>query len=113
MNDTKAIRYLSLASKAGRIVTGSDEVEKMIRRGKGVLLLLASDAGQNTVRRGELLSRESGVTMKTASYTKSQIAAAVGRGNSVAVVLVTDKGLAEAFLRASASAQEQEEPIYE
>ena len=111
MNETKAIRYLSLAAKAGRIVTGGDEVEKSIRRGKGGLLILASDAGKDTVRRGELLARDRLVTLERSAYTKSQIAAAVGRGSSVALALVTDEGLAEAFKKASASAQKQEEQI--
>ena len=112
MNDTKAIRYLSLAAKAGRIVTGGDEVAKSIRRGKGGLLILASDAGQDTVRRGEQLSLNPLVTLSKTAYTKSQIAAAVGRGSSVALALVTDEGLAEAFLRASASsAKEQEDHL--
>ena len=111
MNDSKSIRYLSLAAKAGRLVTGGDEVEKSIRRGKGGLLLLASDAGQNTVRRGVQLSQDPRVSLRKTAYTKSQIAAAVGRGNSVALLLVTDEGLADAFLRASASAQQQEDSI--
>ena len=111
MNDTNAIRYLSLAAKAGRIVTGGDEVEKSIRRGKGGLLILASDAGQNTVRRGESFSQDPRISLRKTVYTKSQIAAAVGRGNSVALALITDRGLSEAFLNASVTAQEQEEQV--
>ena len=111
MNDKNPIRYLSLAAKAGRIVTGGDEVEKSIRRGKGGLLILASNAGQNTERRAEILAQDCRVTLRKTAYTKSQIAAAVGRGNSVALALVTDEGLSEAFLKASATAQEQEEQI--
>ena len=109
MNENKAIRYLSLAAKAGRIVTGGDEVEKTVRRGKGGLLVLAADAGQNSIRRAEQLTREFPLMLERSAYTKSQIAAAVGRGSSVALALVTDGGLAEAFRTASASAQKQEE----
>ena len=109
MNSNNAIRYLSLAAKAGRIVTGGDDVEKSIRRGKGGLLIVASDAGQNAARRAVLLAQGPLVSMRKTAYTKSQIAAAVGRGSSVALALVTDEGLAEAFLRASASALEQED----
>ena len=111
MSGNEPIRYLSLAAKAGRLVTGGDEVEKSIRRGKGGLLILASDAGQNTVRRGEILAQDRRVTLRKTTYTKSQIAAAVGRGSSVALALVTDEGLSEAFRKASATAQEQEEQI--
>ena len=109
MNETKAIRYLSLAAKSGMIVTGGDEVEKAIRHGKNGLLVLASDAGQNTIRRAEHFAQSRFVTLERSAYTKSQIAAAVGRGSSVALALVTDGGLAEAFRTASASAQKQED----
>lgn len=111
MNESKAIRYLSLAAKAGRIVTGGDEVEKSLRRGRGGLLILASDAGKDAVRRAESLSGDPRVMLERSAYNKSQIAAAVGRGSSVAIALVTDEGLAEAYCRSSATAQKQEEQV--
>ena len=111
MNGPGPIRYLSLAAKAGKLITGGDEVEKSIRRGRGGLLILASDAAGNAVKRGEAMAGAPGVSLKTIPYTKSQIAAAVGRGSSVALALVTDEGLAAAFLAAAAKALEQEEQI--
>ena len=102
MTDTKAIRYLSLAAKAGKLVTGGDEVEKTIRRGKGGLLILACDAAPNAVHRAELLAKNSVVSLSQIPYTKSQLAVAVGRGSSIALALVTDEGLAAAFLAAAA-----------
>lgn len=111
MSETRAIRYLSLAAKAGKLITGGDDVEKAIRRQKrGGLLVLASDAGANTVRRAESLAVPGRVTVCGTAYTKSELASAVGRGSSVALALVTDEGLAAAFAAAAAvNGMEQED----
>ena len=110
MTEKKAIRYLSLAAKAGRLVTGADECEKALKRKKGNLIVLAADAAANTRKHADNLSRDSGVSLTQTEYTKSELAAAVGRGSSVALALVTDEGLAKAFL-AEAIPQRQEERI--
>lgn len=109
MNNKKAIRYLSLAAKAGKLVSGMDDCEKSIKTGRGGLLILAADAGGNTVRRARALSDEKRVAVLHTAYSKSELSAAIGRGSAVSLVLVTDGGLAEAF--ASAHALEQEERI--
>lgn len=110
MNNTGAIRYLSLAVKAGGVIFGAEECEKAVRRGKGGLLILAADAAQNAVKRaGELAAHPRVQLMKTI-YTKAELAAALGRGSAVAVVLVTNENLAKAFTAAS-NPTEQEERI--
>lgn len=112
MSEKKAIRYLSLAAKAGRIVTGGDDVEKAItKQRKGGLLVLASDAAPNAVKRAEALAAPGRVTVYKTTYTKLELASAVGRGSSVALALVTDEGLAAAFTAAAANGMEQEERI--
>ena len=110
MTDTGAIRYLSLAAKAGKLVTGGDEVEKRLRRGRGGTLLLSADAAPNAIRRAEALASRYRVSLIKIPYTKLELAAAVGRGSSVALALVTDEGLAAAFA-AAANGMEQEELI--
>ncbi len=109
MNDTKALRYLSLAAKAGRIVTGGDEVEKQLRRGKKGTMLLASDAGADAKRRAGNLAKDRTIPLWNIPYTKLELAAAVGRSRPVALALITDEGLAAAFAAAAAIASEQEE----
>lgn len=112
MKDDKAIRYLSLAAKAGRLITGGDDCEKAIRKQrKRGLLVLASDAGGDIARRAERLAAAEQLTLFTCMYTKSELAAAVGRGSTVALALVTDEGLAAAFTAAAANGMEQEERI--
>ena len=111
MSEKKAIRYLSLAAKAGALVTGGDEIEKNIRRGKRGLIITASDAGPSALRRAERLAQENDMSLTDSLYTKSELAAAVGRGSSVAFALVTDRGLASAFLEAAGNGSEQEEKV--
>ena len=109
MSANKAIRYLSLAAKAGKIVSGMDDCEQTVRRGRGSLLVLAADAGRNTCRQAENLAGVCRVKLLKSNYTKSELSAAIGRGSAVSLALVTDEGLAGAF--SSAHAMEQEECI--
>ena len=109
MNDKKAIRYLSLAAKAGKLLSGMDDCEKAAKRKRGALLVLAADAGQNTVRQAETLAARSRIALLHTNYTKAELSAAIGRGSAVSLALVTDGGLAGAF--ASAHASEKEERI--
>ncbi len=110
MNQKGAIRYLSLAAKAGKIITGGDDCEKAVRKQHRTgLIILAADAGTDAVRRAEALSRSSEIRLMKSAFKKSELAAAVGRGSSVAIALVIDEGLAAAF--AAASGMEQEECI--
>jgi len=109
MNEKKAIRYLSIAAKAGKVTSGFDDCDKAIRKGKRGLLILAADAGQNTARRAGTLAGADRVRLFPCEYNKSELSAAIGRGSPVSLILVTDEGLAGAF--AAAYATEQEERI--
>jgi len=107
MSEKKAIRYLSIAAKAGKLTSGFDDCEKMLRRGKKGLLILASDAGQNTARRAKTLADAARIRLLPCIYTKSELADAVGRGSPVSLILVSDEGLAGAFAAAHATEQEE------
>jgi ribosomal protein L7Ae-like RNA K-turn-binding protein len=107
----KALRYLGLAAKAGKLVVGADECDKAVKAGKGKLLVLAADAGNNVVRMADRWSAERGLQVVKTAFTKPQLAAAVGRGTTVAMALVKDDGLAKAFLAAAVNGTEQEEHL--
>lgn len=107
MTERKAVRYLSLAAKAGKAVSGFDDCEGAVRKGRRGLLVLASDAGGNTARRAGTLAGRYDLRLLRTHYTKSELAGAIGRGSPVSLILVWDGGLAGAF--ASAHAMEQEE----
>lgn len=107
----KAIRYLSLAAKAGKLVIGADDCEKAVRKGKAALIVLAVDAAPSAIKRGNELAGIRGTKVFKTVYTKAEFAQAVGRGSSVALAVLTDKGLASAFSAADTTGMEQEEQI--
>ena len=97
----KALRYLALAAKAGKLHTGAEDCAKALKKGKGVLMISASDAAENTASQGQTLAAAGKhVTYMATPYTKQQISQAVGRGTPVALALICDRGLAEAFAAA-------------
>lgn len=105
----KAIRYLSLAAKAGKLVIGEDDQLKAAKKGKATLLLLAADAAPSAKKRATELAAIRDTQVISTVYTKSELAQAVGRGSSVALLMLIDKGLSAAFTAAAAIGTEQEE----
>lgn len=105
----KALSYLSLASKAGRVVIGADDQLKTVRKGRGTLIVLAADAAPSAVKRAIELSAVRNIRIFRAMYSKAELAHAVGRGSSVALAVLTDEGLSAAFCAAAAKGMEQEE----
>ena len=105
----KALRYLALAAKAGKLTVGAEVCAQAVRRGRGRLVLTASDAAENTVRQAEQMTEGKKAVLMRTTYTKLDIARAIGRGNPVALVMICDEGLAGAFAAAAARTQEQEE----
>lgn len=107
----KAIRYLSLASKAGKLIIGADDCEKAAKKKKGKLIILATDAADSAVKRANELASNHNIVIFKSVYTKAELAQAVGRGNSVALAILIDEGLSAAFTAAAANGMEQEEQI--
>lgn len=103
---------VSLARKAGALVTGFDAVEEAAVKGKAWLVLAAADASEKTVKR---LERTVGdmVDIITAPLTQDRLAAISHK--QAAVYAVTDRNLAKlCFSRlADCGAIEQEEDISE
>ena len=50
-NQNKALSMLGLAMKAGKLVSGEFAVEKSIKSGKALLVLVAEDASDNTKKK--------------------------------------------------------------
>ena len=96
----KALRYLGLAARAGRLALGAEDCAKALNGRKGALLIAAADAGTNTLRQAETMAAEK-CALRRVRYTKQELAQAVGRSGPVALALVTDDGLAKAFLSAA------------
>ena len=109
----KALRYLALAAKAGKLLVGAEEWASCPKPSPDWLVLTASDAAEGTVRRVLELAERRHVPMAVSAYTRNDIAHAIGHSKPVAVAVICDKGLAGAFTQAAARTQEQEERTYE
>ena len=95
----KALNYLGLARKAGRIELGEEPVGAVARAKKARLILVASDAGDHSWRRAKsFVAGTEQVCMKV-PFTKDQLGEAIGR-TSLAMAAFTDPAMALAFVKA-------------
>ena len=95
----KALNYMALARKAGRIELGEEPVGAAARAQKAKLVIVASDASDHTWRRA--LSFVAGTQQKCIRipFTKDELGAAIGR-TALAIAAFTDAALALAFAKA-------------
>ena len=91
-----ALSMIGLALRAGRLAAGEDPAGEACREKRSRLLLTASDASENTLRRAERFTREGECLSLALPYTKAELGEALGRG-SCAIAAVTDLGLARAI----------------
>ena len=95
----KALSYLSLARKAGRIELGEEPVGAAARAVHAWLVIVASDASDHTWRRAASFVAGTDQQRIRLPYSKDQLGMAVGR-QSLAIAAVTDPTMALAFLKA-------------
>lgn len=105
----KALGYLSLSAKAGRLVCGADNCVQALKRGRVALLVLASDASPNARKRAEGMLFQRNVPLFESGYTKYDLAAAAGANGPVAMAAVCDEGLAAAFAKSAQPDKQYEE----
>ncbi len=107
----KALGYLGLAARAGKLRVGAEDCRKELVRRRAGKLLAASDAAANTLEQAREMCRGREEMLLRTHYTKMDIAHAIGRGTPVALALICDEGLAKAFAAAAESDREQEERV--
>lgn len=84
---------LGLALRAGRLAVGEEPVGAACRCHKGYLLLLASDAADNTIRRALHFSQAGKTICLTLPLSKEELGTSLGR-STCAMLAVTDVGFA-------------------
>ena len=95
----RALNYMALARKAGRIELGEEPVGAAARAVKACLVAVASDAGDHTWRRAKsFVAGTSQIAVKL-PFTKDEMGQATGR-TSLAIAAFTDPAMALAFLKA-------------
>ena len=97
----KALNYMSLARKAGRIELGEEPVGAAARAQKARLVVVASDASDHTWRRSKSFVAGTNQQCIRVAFTKDELGQAIGRA-SLAVAAFTDPALALAFVQALA-----------
>ena len=95
----KALNYLSLARKGGRVELGEEPVGAAARALKAKLVVVASDAGDHTWRRAKSFVAGTDQICIRLPFTKDEVGQATGR-TSLAIAAFTDPALALAFLQA-------------
>ena len=95
----KALNYLSLARKAGKIELGEEPVGSAARAQHARLVMVASDASDHTWRRAKSFVAGTGQACVRLPHTKEAFGAAVGR-QELAIAALTDPAMALAFLKA-------------
>lgn len=95
MNGQNVLSLLGLALRGGRLAVGEEPAALAAKAGQARLLLTASDAAGNTLRRAEHLAEEGHCLHLTLPFSKAELGGALGRGGA-AIAALTDLGLAAA-----------------
>ena len=95
----KALQYLALARKAGRIELGEEPAGAAARAQKARLVVVAEDAGDHTWRRAKSFVAGTDQLCVKVPFTKDAMGYAIGR-TSLAIAAFTDPALALAFVKA-------------
>ena len=98
MEQNKTLGLLSISRKGGNVVYGEEQVGAVTRAGRGRLVILASDAGGHTLRRGKSFVAGTAQPLITVSFTKDELGTALGT-TSCAIAAITDVRLAQAFVK--------------
>ena len=95
----KALSYMAIARKAGRIELGEEPAGAAAQTGRADLVLVAGDASEHTWRKAKHFVSGTAIPCVRVVYTKNQLGQAIGR-ESLALAAFTDPALALAFLKA-------------
>ncbi len=88
----KALQFVGLCMRAGKLQTGADSVEKAVRSGKACLVLVCAGAGPNTADRFTRACAAHNTPMRMIAPDGS-LGQAVGKP-AVRVAAVLDSGFA-------------------
>ena len=95
----KALNYMALARKAGRIELGEEPVGAAARAQHARLVVVASDASDHTWRRAKSFVAGTQQQCIRVPFDKDQLGMAIGR-SSLAIAAFTDPSMALAFIKA-------------
>jgi len=97
----KILGLLGLAKKAGRVEIGEEPVSAAARAKQARLILVASDAAENSARRAGRFAETTATAWAVIPATKAELGGSLGR-TACAMVALTDAGFAAAVAKALA-----------
>lgn len=106
----RALNYLSLARKAGKLELGEEPVGAAARAQHARLVMVAKDASDHTWRRAKSFVAGTSQECIRLDYTKDELGAAVGR-QELAIGALTDPAMALAFCMVLPESEKYEETI--
>ncbi len=95
MNREKALNMLGLAMRAGKLITGEDLTINEIRRNKVKLVIVTTDASENTQKKVSDKSKYYQTTCFV-EFTQGEILGAIGKPQKVIGIL--DQGFANKIM---------------
>ena len=95
----KALNYMSLARKGGRIELGEEPCGAAARSGDARLVVVANDASDHTWRRAKSYVAGTSQQCLKVPFSKDEMGESIGR-SSLAMAAFTDAALALAFVKA-------------
>ena len=95
----KALNYMALARKAGRVELGEEPAGAAARAQHARLVVVASDASDHTWRRAKSFVAGTDQQCIRVPFTKDELGQSIGR-TSLALAAITDPALALAFVKA-------------
>ena len=107
----KALNYMGLARRGGRIELGEEPCGGAARAGHARLIVVAADASPHTWRRAKSYTAGTDQQCVRVPFSKDELGEAIGR-TSLAMAAFTDPALALAFMKAL-DGQEQYREILE
>ena len=98
MENNKVLSTLGLCRKAGKTITGVDNVCKRMREKGDVFLVIAADGlSENSIKKLSDKAAFYNVSVKFTDFDMLTLGAAVGNNSGSACVGITDKGLADSI----------------
>ena len=107
----KALNYMGLARRGGRIELGEEPCGGAARAGHARLIVVAADASPHTWRRAKSYAAGTDQQCVRVPFSKDELGEAIGR-SSLAMAAFTDPALALAFVKAL-DGQEQYREVLE
>ncbi len=96
--DKKIASLLSLCQRAGKILTGEDSCLKAIRSGEAQLILLSSDASDNTKKRFNDKTKFYNIKLLTVG-TRQEMSKAIGKDNRVTLAVCDERFAAQIIMQ--------------